>query len=95
MVVFRSLSQKLLDRPDIVSLFEQMGGEGMPKGMTAHGFPDADVAHGLSHRPLDGLILQVMPTLDTGAGILAPAIGRKEPCQPHSEAAPGYFRSRA
>src|SRR6266705_1272412 len=31
------------------------------------------------HRPLDGPIFQVMPTLDTRAGILAPALGRKEP----------------
>ncbi len=73
------VSQKLLDRPDIVSLFEQMGGEGMPKGMTAHGFLDSDVAHSLSHRTLDGPILQVMSPLDTRAGILAPALGRKEP----------------
>jgi hypothetical protein len=32
------VSQKLLDRPDIVSLFEQMGGEGMPKGRHLTGF---------------------------------------------------------
>ena len=47
-----------------------MGGEGMPKRMAAHGFLDSSVMHGLSD--------DVVSTLDTRTGILAPAIGRKE-----------------
>src|SRR5205823_11259366 len=63
----------------IVSLLEQMSGEGMPKRMAAHGFLDSHVAHGLSHGTLNSPILDVVPPFGTRTGILAPAIGRKEP----------------
>src|SRR6266496_6567860 len=39
--------EQLLDRPDIISLVQQVGGKAVPKCVTAHRFLDSDVTHGL------------------------------------------------
>ena len=53
--------EQLLDRPDIISLVQQVGGKAVPKCVTAHRFLDSDVTHGLGHPALDYPILQVVP----------------------------------
>ncbi len=85
------MAEQLLDRTNIVSLLEQVGSEGMPKRMTAHGLLDSDIADGLGHGALDTPILGVMTPLEIGARILAPALAGKQPLPALLSARPRIF----
>lgn len=64
-----AVAQQLLDRADVVPVFQQMRGERMTQGVGRRVFGDARVPGG----PRDGLLndtfVQVMAMLDTGLTI--------------------------
>ena len=74
------VTQKLLDRADIVALFEQVGRERMPKRMTARGLLDAHVPYCLRDRALDIPVLEVMPADDARARDRTASLGRAGDC---------------
>ena len=48
-----TVTKKLLDGSDVVAIFQEVGGEGVPEGMAAGGFGDAGFLDGLPDGPLD------------------------------------------
>ncbi len=56
------VAQKLLDGPDIIAIFQQMGGKEVPKSVTAFGFGNTCFSNGLFHRSLRiGFVIVVFP----------------------------------
>ncbi len=88
------VSKQLLDGPDIISLVEEVGGKGVPKRVTAHGFLDSNLTDGLGRPALNDPILQVVPPLDTRARVLAPARGWEKPLPAPLDARAGVSRGR-
>ena len=54
------VAEQLLDGPDVVTGFEQMGGEGMPKGVAADVFDDSSFADGFLYCPLEDRFVNVV-----------------------------------
>jgi hypothetical protein len=63
------VAQELLDRPDVVAIFEQVRGEGMPQAVTARVLVDAHLPHRLFQCPLYGRLIEMVPSLDPAPGI--------------------------
>ena len=76
------VSEELLDRPDVVTTFEEVSGEGVTKSMTGCVLGDVGLADRRLDRPLDGALMEVMAANDTRLGLDIGA-GRREnplPC---------------
>src|SRR5438067_13037507 len=54
------VDEKLLHRADVVTIFEQVGGKGVPQRVTAGGLSESRLTHGRLHGSLHGLLMQVM-----------------------------------
>jgi hypothetical protein len=54
------MPQKFLDRPDVVSSFEQAGGKTVPKSVAACRLANVGPPHGLMHGFLDHRLRQVV-----------------------------------
>ena len=63
------VSQELLDRPDVIAVFEEMGGEGMAQGVRAGGLGDASLEPRLFHGPLQNRFMEMV----------APPLSRRQP----------------
>ena len=72
------MAEQLLDRADVVTGFEQVGGETVAEGVAARRLGDP----GLADRAADGLLQrrlgQMVPSLDPGARVDRPPRGGKE-----------------
>jgi hypothetical protein len=55
------MPKELLNRSNIVSVFQQVRREGMPERMTTGRFGDPGCPHGLSDRSLQDGFVEVMP----------------------------------
>jgi hypothetical protein len=60
------MPQKLLDGPDVVSIFEQVARKTVAKGVAACRFGDAGPPHSLVHRFLDHRLMHVVAMANTG-----------------------------
>src|SRR5262245_48647418 len=56
------VAQKVLDRPDVVSVLQQMGREGVPEGVTARRFGDSGLQHGMPNATLQDGFMQMVPS---------------------------------
>ena len=56
-----AVAQQLLDRPDVGTVLQQMGGEGVAEGVAAGALGDARTAYRGLHRALQDGFVQVMP----------------------------------
>lgn len=63
------MPKQLLNRSDVVALFEQVGGEGMPKCVTTGGLRNPGFPDGPFHSPLQDGFVEMMPLLLTGLPI--------------------------
>ncbi len=63
------MPEQLLNRLDVVALFEQVGGEGMPKRVTTGGLRNPGFPAGLFDSPLQDGFVAMMPLLLTGPPI--------------------------
>ncbi len=59
------VTQQLLDRPNIVAIRQQMGGERMTQRMAPSPFLDLSRIHGLLHRPLHHGLMEMVSSLLT------------------------------
>ena len=73
------VTQELLDRPNIIAIFDQVGRERVPKCMTACGFLDSGVTHGLLDGSLNGRLVQMVAPLDTCSGVVAARLRGENP----------------
>ena len=74
-----SVAQQLLDRPNIIAIFQQMGGKGVTERMTACRFGDPCFQSGFLEGPLQNGLVQVVPTLFSGNPVGIVAGGGKDP----------------
>ena len=63
------VAEQLLDRPDVVAIFEKMRRERVPQAVTDRVLVDAHLPHRLLHCSLYGRLIQMMPSLDPAPGI--------------------------
>ena len=73
------MAQELLDRPDIVTTFEQMSGKRMPERMASSSLGQSGLRDRISHGFLNQGFVNVMATLFLCLGIGPPALLRKYP----------------
>jgi len=73
------VTQELLDRPNIIAIFDQVGGERVPERVAARRPRDSDVAHRLLHGSLHHGLVQVMTPLDMRPRVVTPMVGREDP----------------
>ncbi len=55
------MPKEFLDRPDIVAVLKQMGGKGMPEGVTTGRLGDPGFPDGLFDSPLQDGFVEMMP----------------------------------
>jgi len=87
------VAEELLDRPDVVAIFEKVRGERVPQTVTARVLVDAHLPH-LFHCSLYGRLIEMMPPLDPAPGIDGQP-RRGEEILPAELAVFVYFRSSA
>src|SRR5690606_28473096 len=63
------VAKQLLHGANILTAFQQMRGKRMPQGMRRRRLVQTDPAHGITHRPLNGLLMQVMTENTAGTRI--------------------------
>ena len=73
------MPEEFLDRPDIVSRFEQVSRERMPQGMAARRLRDSRASNGVLHRPLHHGLVKMMPPVSAGPRIAVESRRRKHP----------------
>jgi len=73
------VTQQLLYRADIASIFEQMGGEGVAEGMRRGPLSEACPTDGLGHGALYHGLVQVMTAALARGAVEVEAGGRKDP----------------
>jgi len=54
------MAKQVLDGPDVDPAFQEVGGEGMPKGVAGRGFGEPGFAHGVSELALHGDFVNVV-----------------------------------
>jgi len=54
------VTEKFLNGADIIAIFDQVSGEGMPKRVTGHGFLDLGIAYSLGDSSLDCGLVKMM-----------------------------------
>ena len=54
------VAQELLDGADVVTVLQEMGGEGVPEGVATRRFGDAGPPHRTLHGPLENRFVQVV-----------------------------------
>ncbi len=59
------VSKQLLNRADVVSIFEQMGRETVPECVAVYWLVDSRQIHGFFNRPLQTTLMDVMPSCFT------------------------------
>ncbi len=73
------VAEEFLDRADVVAALEEVGGEGVPQGVTARGLGDVGAADGLLDGPLQHRLVEVVPVVLPGRGVPEEACRRKDP----------------
>jgi len=73
------VTQQFLDRPDVVSVFEEMGREIMPQGMACGVLLDVGQPCRFLHGTLKDGFVEVVPMPGPGFGILVLPMRRKNP----------------
>jgi len=73
------VSKELLHSTDVVSIFEKMGGKGVPKCVTGSPFGDPRFLHGPFEGFLQNGCVDMMTAFPLGSGILPPVLLRKNP----------------
>jgi hypothetical protein len=61
-------SEEVLDRPDIIPVFQEMGSERMPEGVACDGLRDPGPLAGIFDCPLDDGVVEVVPVQAAGSG---------------------------
>jgi hypothetical protein len=56
------VAEQFLNRPEVVSVLEEMGGEAVPQGVGCGGLLDARSKHGLAERPLHSCLMEMVPS---------------------------------
>ena len=76
------MAQQLLDRSDVVTVFQQVGSKSMAERMRRHRFGQFGLARRLTHRFLDHCLMKVMPAhLSVARVRAAPDRGKQRaPC---------------
>ena len=74
-----SVSEKLLDGPNVVAVFEEVGREGMAKRVARGPLRDASRGHGPFHRALEHGFVEVVTTKSVRSGMSIGAAGGKDP----------------
>src|SRR5205814_4739021 len=64
-----AMAEQLLDGPDVVTVVEQVRGEGMPERVTARVLEDAGLAQGALDGTLDDGLVQVMAAALAGESL--------------------------
>ena len=72
-------AEQILNRTDVTPVFNQMGGEAVPKSVDLNLFRNACGAGRLLYYPLQPLSMDVVPTNQCGFGINRQLFGRKDP----------------
>ena len=73
------MAEKLLDGPDVVAVFEEVGGEGMAKGVAVNRFRDGGEAGRVADRALDGGFVEMVPDECSGFGVRVFPVRRGRP----------------
>ena len=63
------MAQQFLDGPQVVAVFEKVGGKRVAQRVRRRGLRDAGPPHGLAHRPLNHRLVQMVPVLYPCVGI--------------------------
>lgn len=72
------MAEQLLNGPDVISCVEQVGCEGVAQRMNACGFVDPGQPDRLLKGLLQTVLVKVMPTGDSGAGIFGKRRGGED-----------------
>ena len=89
------MSEQLLNGADVGAALEQVGGEGMAKGMCADVLREPGTANGHFDGFVDDAGINVMGRVRPERGATDRSRAGNTYCQPPSLAAAGYFRARA
>ena len=81
------VAKELLDRPDVVAIFQQMGGERVAKRVTAYRFGDTRAQGRRLHRALKNRLVKVMAAALAGQPVDVDACCRKHPLPATSRSA--------
>jgi len=77
--LYIAVAQQLLNRADVGSMLQQVCGERMAKAVAGGWFADPRRLHGSTHGPLHNAGIQMVPPLQSLAGILPTAGLGKQP----------------
>ena len=90
------MTKQLLDRTDVVTGFQKVGGKGMTEDVASHPLGEARLAGSFRNGSLQNRLMNVMPSLFAGPSVSPASLLRGNThCQSRSLAAFGYLRSRA
>ena len=64
------VAEEFLDGADVVAVFEQVGGEGVPEGVAVDALGDFGAAGGFGDGFLEGVLVAVVASGEAGAGVL-------------------------
>ena len=78
------VAQQLLDRPDIVSVLEQVGGEGVAEGVAGDVFLDFGTRRRILHGALEDRFVEVVAMPEAGLGFHVLPVRRENPLPPPS-----------
>jgi hypothetical protein len=73
------VAKKFLDGPDIVSCFEQVGGEGVPEGMAADMFDNSSFSDSFFYCPLEDCFMNVVPPFLSRLCVYPTVLLREDP----------------
>lgn len=73
------VSKQFLDRSDVVAGLKQVCGKGMPERMASHALDEVCLAHRFLYCPLENCLVDVVPSLFAGLGILPAVLLRENP----------------
>lgn len=73
------MAQKFLDRSDVVAVFQQMRGEGMPERVACGSLGQSSPCDRIPHGLLNQRFVYVVPPLLAGLRVLPAVLLRKDP----------------
>lgn len=89
------VSQEFLNGPDVMTVFQEVGCEGMAEGVAGDAFGKAGLDGGQFHGALDGGFVEVVAAALAGFGVVVEPGGRKEPLPLPVTGSTGCFLDRA